>query len=162
MRRYAEAIRYADGVSEGDIESDEDDQDSENGYSDSYTERDSIGRDEAAASPQGVETRKNAFANLQAAILCNQTACYLKIGDGPLAMEAADRASEIMSTVDSAAGRKAAYRRACALEAVGEWDESRAVFKRVMAVDPKNVQCRQVIRWCLAGAPRTRLGSDED
>lgn len=153
MRRYAKAIRYADGVGQGDIESDEDGQDSEDGCSDSHTESDDIGGDdkEATVSPQDEVAKKNAFFDLQVAILCNQATCYLKIGDGISAMEAADRASELKPSVDSVAGRKAAYRRACALEAIGEWDESRAVFKRVLEVDPKNVQCHQVILWWLAG-----------
>lgn len=88
---------------------------------------------------------KEAFVDLQVAVLCNQAACFLKLGDGPSALEVADRASRLKAVAaDSPAGIKAAYRRACALEAVGEWDEARDVFKSVLNVAPKNSQCRQV------------------
>lgn len=106
------------------------------------------------------------------AILCNQAACHLKLGDGAAALEVADRASTFKAPVDGAAGVKAAYRRACALEAVGDLDEARVAFKSVLDVDPKNSHCVQVtsandgavlLHVCVAGSgslrgpPRTNL-----
>lgn len=84
------------------------------------------------------------FVDLQVAILCNQAACHLKLGDGAAALEVADRASMLQAPTDSAAGIKAAYRRACALEAVGDWEEARHTFRSVLEVDAKNTQCSQV------------------
>lgn len=75
---------------------------------------------------------KEAFVDLQAAVLCNLAACFLKLGDGPSALEIAGRASRPKAVAaDSSAGIKAAYRRACALEAAGDWDEARDAFKSV-------------------------------
>ena len=93
----------------------------------------------------GNVSKEEAFVDLQVAVLCNQAACFLKLGDGPAAFEVADRASGLKAVAaDSPAGIKAAYRRACALEAVGDWDEARDAFKSVLNVAPKNSQCRQV------------------
>ncbi|CAN0038831.1 unnamed protein product, partial [Sphacelaria rigidula] len=149
LRRYANAIRYADGVDAGGSQSDEDgeEDDFESKSSNSNAKTDQIdGNEEQAPATQSTHhaaDAKNAFVDMQAAILCNQAACYLKIGDGISAMEAADRASTLKPTTECVTGRKAAYRRACALEVTGEWDESRQEFKRVLDVEPKNISCQQ-------------------
>ena len=141
LRRYEKAIQYVDGVPPEDY-SDED-----NGFDDSPSSEneqdcreDEVGIDER--SPLGGTDVE--FVDLQVAILCNQAACHLKLGDGAAALEVADRASTFKAPVDGAAGVKAAYRRACALEAVGDLDEARVAFKSVLDVDPKNSQCIQV------------------
>lgn len=142
LRRYDRAIQYVDGVPPGDY-SDEDD-----GFDDSPSienergcREEEVGTDEW--SPLG--GREAELVDLQVAILCNQAACHLKLGDGAAALEVADRASTFKAPVDGAAGVKAAYRRACALEAVGDLDEARVAFKSVLDVDPKNSQSIQVI-----------------
>lgn len=159
MRRYAKAIRYADGVGPGgggnesdhDEEEDEDDKksssesQSEGQDKDTHDDHTSFeGEKKIAKKAPEDGIPKNDFLDMQVAILCNQAACHLKLGDGISALEAAERASGLKAPKDSVAGVKAAYRRACALEAIGEWDESRAVFQSVLEADPKNAQCRQV------------------
>lgn len=91
------------------------------------------------------EHKTDTFVDLQVAVLCNQAASFLKVGDGPAALEAAERASTLKApAVGCVAGIKAAYRRACALEAVADWDAARDAFTELLALDPKNVQCSQV------------------
>lgn len=132
LRRYEKAIKYADGVPPGEP--------SEDGESGTTQSNDRDSEPDIGDGKQG-----EAFVDLQVAVLCNQAACFLKLGDGPSALEVANRASSLKTvSADSPAGIKAAYRRACALEAVGEWDEARDAFKSVLAVAPKNSQCRQV------------------
>lgn len=90
-------------------------------------------------------THGDKFVDLQVAVLCNQAACFLKMGQALSALAAAERASSLKAVAaDCPAGIKAAYRRACALEAVGDWGEARRAFRSVLDVDQKNSQCRQV------------------
>lgn len=101
---------------------------------------DGDGDGDGASSPQ----TDQAFDDLRVAILCNQAACHLKLEDGWTALELAERATEIKAPGDSVAGIKAAYRRACALEAIADWSRARLAFESVLEVDPKNVPCAQV------------------
>lgn len=150
LRRYEKAIKYADGVPPGEPSDEgEGGETSSSGTmqaNDRESELDNAeGNDNGNGNDDGDGKQDEAFADLQVAVLCNQAACFLKLGDGPSALEAANRASSLKAvSADSPAGIKAAYRRACALEAVGEWDEARDAFKSVLAVAPKNSQCRQV------------------
>ncbi|CAM9398577.1 unnamed protein product, partial [Hapterophycus canaliculatus] len=137
MRRYEKAIKYADGVPPGEDSEDGDDE----SYPDSAQANDK--EQEKNAGGDNSHNQSEAFVDLQVAVLCNQAACFLKMGDGSSAMEAAGRASSLKPVAaGSPGGIKAAYRRACALEAVGEWHEARDAFKSVLDVDPKNSQCR--------------------
>lgn len=154
MRRYEKAIKYADGVPPGEgSEDDDDDEGNETSSTDTMQandkeEEDEPDKEKGNSSGSGGNTNQGeeaAFLDLQVAVLCNQAACFLKLGDGFSALEVADRASSLKAVTDkSPAGIKAAYRRACALEAVGEWNEARDAFKSVIDVDPKNAHCRQV------------------
>lgn len=134
LRRYNKAILYADGVPPGEVSDDEE-----------GDEADGERKTESEKETDDGAKEEDAFVDLKVAILCNQAACHLKLGDGAAALEAADRASQLKSPSDPAGGTKATYRRACALEAVGDWEESRRAFKTVLDVDPKNVQCVQVM-----------------
>lgn len=141
LRRYEKSIKYADGVPPG--ESSEDGDGNETSSTDTLQANDK--EVDKPKSGNGSANQGEAFVDLQVAVLCNQAACFLKLGDGPSALEVADRASSLKAVTDeSPAGIKAAYRRACALEAVGDWNEARDAFKSVLDVDPKNVHCRQV------------------
>lgn len=153
MRRYEKAIKYADGVPPGEGSEDDDDEDDEDGNETSSTDTMQDNDKEDQHEPNQEDSSNGnanqgggaAFLDLQVAVLCNQAACFLKLGDGFSALEVADRASSLKAVTDkSPAGIKAAYRRACALEAVGEWNEARGAFKSVLDVDPKNAHCRQV------------------
>eukprot|EP00752_Nemacystus_decipiens_P012006 g10645.t1 len=144
LRRYEKAIKYADGVPPG--------EDSEDGDGNDTSSSGTMEANDKESEPDTTTTNNNnngnvckeAFVDLQVAVLCNQAACFLKLGDGSSALEVADRASRLKAVAaDSPAGMKAAYRRACALEAVGDWDEARDAFKSVLSVAPKNSQCRQ-------------------
>lgn len=146
LRRYDKAIRYADGVPPG--EGSDSDEDGDCPSDTSQTDRE--GGDDARANGTDV----GLFLDLKVAILCNLAACHLKLGDGAAALDVAGRACELMPGVDSAAGIKAAYRRACALEALGDWDEARQTFKSILDVDAKNTECSQVT-WSAAGSDRT-------
>lgn len=144
MRRYEKAIKYADGVPPG--------EDSEDGDKDGTSEPDTTQANDkeqklsAASGNNDNQNQGNAIIDLQVAVLCNQAACFLKMGEGLSAMKAADHASSLKPVAAGCPGGiKAGYRRACALEAVGEWREAREAFKSVLAVDPKNSQCRQVM-----------------
>lgn len=113
--------------------------------SDATQANDDANRSESRGGKHGDE-----FVDLQVAVLCNQAACFLKMGEALPALAAADRASSLKAVAaDCPAGIKAAYRRACALEAVGDWGAARAAFRNVLDVNPKNSQCRQVgeVHW---------------
>lgn len=152
MRRYEKAIRYADGVPPGKASDGDGDEERDNRHPD-ITQADRPGDYEpdtkhlendvmAATDSQEEEV----LVDLQVAVLCNQAACHLKMGEGAGALEAAARASNLKAPGDGPAGIKAAYRLACALEAVGDWSEARTAFQSVLDVDPKNGQCLQVGR----------------
>ncbi|CAM9390250.1 unnamed protein product [Ectocarpus sp. 4 AP-2014] len=140
-RRYEKAIKYADGVPPG--------QDSEDGGGDkdetsSSSSDTTQANDDTNHSESRGGTHGDKFIDLQVAVLCNQAACFLKMGQALSALAAAERASSLKAVAaDCPAGIKAAYRRACALEAVGDWGEARRAFRSVLDVDPKNSQCRQ-------------------
>ncbi|CAB1105301.1 unnamed protein product [Ectocarpus sp. CCAP 1310/34] len=140
-RRYEKAIKYADGVPPG--------QDSEDGGGDgdetsSSSSDTTQANDDTNHSESRGGTHGDKFVDLQVAVLCNQAACFLKMGQALSALAAAERASSLKAVAaDCPAGIKAAYRRACALEAVGDWGEARRAFRNVLDVDPKNSQCRQ-------------------
>ena len=142
LRRYNEAIKYADGVPPSESSNGYVDGNDSSGESDQGNREKEIDPDEQIS--RGGEG-EDGFLDLRVAILCNQTACHLKLRDGAAALEIADRASALIAPADSAMGVKAAYRRACALESIGEWDEARHAFKRVLEVDPKNSKCYQVM-----------------
>lgn len=97
------------------------------------------GGDDDAAPAVPSET----FINLQSAVLCNQAACYLKLGEASAALETADRAVLLKPIKASLAGVKAAYRRACALEALGRAEEAREAFKGILGVDSTNTASLQ-------------------
>lgn len=146
MRRYEKAIRYADGVppgkaSDGDEDGSSHQEITHADRSDDGSDTKNLKTDVIAATDSQEE---DALVDLQVAVLCNQTACYLKMGERACAVEVADRASKLKAPGDCPAGIKAAYRLACALEAVGHWNEARTAFKSVLDVDPKNGQCLQV------------------
>lgn len=142
LRRYSKAIGYADGVDSAG-ESDVEDSDISDRSDEGTGSCD--GRERKRETPSSSASPRNKFVDLQVAILCNQAACHLKLGDGASALELAERAASIMGPKDSPFGLKAAYRRACALEAIGEWNEARWAFKHVLSVDPSNIQSSQVI-----------------
>ncbi|CAN0363647.1 unnamed protein product, partial [Ectocarpus fasciculatus] len=141
-RRYEKAIKYADGVPPGQDSEDgggDGDETSNSSSSDTTQADDDDNRSETRGGKHGDEV-----VDLQVAVLCNQAACFLKMGEALSALAAADRASSLKAVAaDCPAGIKAAYRRACALEAVGDWGEARGAFRGVLDVDPKNLQCRQ-------------------
>lgn len=149
MRRYEKAIRYADGVPPG--KASDGDSDEERSSHPDATHADSLDEDgsdtkdleaDVMSATDGQE--EEVLVDLQVAVLCNQAACHLKMGEGACAVEVADRAAKLKAPADGPAGIKASYRLACALEAVGDWSEARAAFKSVLDVDPKNGQCLQV------------------
>lgn len=152
MSRYDKAIRYADGVPPGKASDGDSDEERGNHHPDT-TQADRPG--DYDSDTKKLETdvmaptdsqEEDALVDLQVAVLCNQAACHLKMGEGACAVEAADRASNLKAPGDCPAGTKAAYRLACALEAVGDWSEARTAFQSVLDVDPKNGQCLQVGR----------------
>lgn len=153
LRRYEKAIRYADGVPPGKA-SDGDDGEGSNHPDDTHADHPQDGPDTKNLETDGKDTtdginatdsqEEGVLVDLQVAVLCNQAACHLKMGEGACAVEVADRAAKLKAPGDSPAGIKATYRLACALEAVGDWDEARIAFKSVLDADPKNGQCLQV------------------
>lgn len=143
----ADGDNDADADVDADVDNDDDVDDGEaDGSRRQRGVRNTQGPASTVAPTEMMQPASNELLALRLAILCNQAACYLKLGDGAAALDAADRASSLSSPKDSLGGIKAAYRKGCALEAVGEWVEARRAFKSVLEVDPGNVQCSQVIR----------------
>lgn len=155
LRRYSKALSYADGVAS--------DEDSEMGNSDVSSQPrsqeshgDSVDDDHCAApeehagpADEGASTNPpslpvSELLDLTVAILCNQAACHLKIGDGASALEVAERAGTLRAPSESLSGIKAAYRKGCAFEALGDWDGARCAFRSVLDIDPNNKDCSQV------------------